>query len=78
MEIPDWDPDAIDPVYAQVADWVERRIRSGELRPGRRLTAERELAGEIGVAYGTVRRAMQELRDRGLIKTIQGKGTYVV
>jgi GntR family transcriptional regulator len=30
-----------------------------------------------GVSYGTVRRAMQVLRDRGLITTIHGRGTFV-
>jgi GntR family transcriptional regulator len=39
--------------------------------------AERDLATHYGVAYGTIRRAMQLLRERGLIETIHGRGTFV-
>jgi DNA-binding transcriptional regulator YhcF (GntR family) len=45
--------------------------------PGARLPAERDLATEYGVAYDTIRRATALLRDRGLIITIVGRGTYV-
>jgi DNA-binding GntR family transcriptional regulator len=65
------------PVYVQVADFIAARISSGELPPDSRLTAERELATELGVAYDTVRRATALLRDRGLIVTVQGRGTFV-
>ena len=45
--------------------------------PGARLRAERELAEHYEVAYGTVRRAMEVLRERRLIETIHGRGTFV-
>lgn len=64
-------------MYVAVADHVAARIAAGELRPGARLPAERDLAAEYGVAYLTVRRAAQVLRDRGLIVTVHGKGTFV-
>ena len=38
---------------------------------------ERELAHDTGVAYDTVRRAAVLLRERGLIVTVHGRGTYV-
>ncbi|MFW5416602.1 winged helix-turn-helix transcriptional regulator [Nocardiopsis sp. CNT-189] len=60
-----------------VADHIAARIRAGELSPGMRLPPERELAEEYGVAYMTVRRASKELRERGLIVTVHGKGTFV-
>lgn len=63
--------------YMRVADDIAARIASGELAAGARLRAERDLAEHYGVAYGTVRRAMQVLRERGLILTIHGRGTYV-
>jgi GntR family transcriptional regulator len=66
-----------DLAYVRVADDIAARITSGELGSGARLRAERELAGYYGVSYGTVRRAMQVLRDRGLITTIHGRGTFV-
>jgi DNA-binding GntR family transcriptional regulator len=64
--------------YVQVADDIERRIASGELKPGTRLISERDLSGFYGCSYGTIRRSMKELRTRGLIETIHGKGTFVV
>lgn len=67
-----------DLAYMRVADDIARRITSGELAPGARLRAERELAEYYEVAYGTVRRAMAVLRERGLIETIQGRGTFVI
>jgi DNA-binding GntR family transcriptional regulator len=53
------------------------RIEAGELAPGAKLPAERDLAAEYGVSYDTIRRATALLRDRGLIITIVGRGTYV-
>lgn len=76
--IPEFDPDGPELIYVAVADHVQARIEVGELRPGSRMTPERELADEYGVSYGTIRRAMQELRDRGMIRTVHGKGTFVV
>ena len=56
---------------------MELRTKSGELKPGSRLPPERELARDCGVAYDTVRRAAALLRERGLIVTVHGRGTYV-
>jgi GntR family transcriptional regulator len=74
---PDINPDGPVPIYMQVADFIAAKIASGEWAPGRRLPGERDLASEWGVAYLTVRRAMQELRKRGLVVTVQGRGNYV-
>lgn len=64
-------------VYVQVADLIAARITSGELAPGSRLPAERDLAAGYGVAYDTIRRATALLRERGLITTVHGRGTFV-
>lgn len=64
-------------VWRQVADHIAARIRSGELQPGARLEGERELAEAYGVAVGTVRRAVEDLRERGLAVTLPAKGTYI-
>lgn len=66
-----------DLAYMRVAGDIAARIASGELAAGARLRAERDLAEFYGVAYGTVRRAMAVLRERGLIETIHGRGTFV-
>ena len=71
------DPDAPKLIYVQVADHITARITAGELTPGARLPAERDLATDYGVSYDTIRRATALLRDRELIITIVGRGTYV-
>ncbi|MCX5060641.1 MULTISPECIES: winged helix-turn-helix domain-containing protein [unclassified Streptomyces] len=71
------DPHKIAYVYMQVADHIAARIASGELRPGARLAGERDMGAEYGVAYLTARRAVRELRERGLVVTLPAKGTFV-
>ena len=70
-------PEAAEYVYRQVADRIAAEIEAGRLRPGARLPGERALAEEYGVAIGTARRAVQELRDRGLAVTLPSKGTFI-
>lgn len=70
-------PNGPELVYVQVADDIAARIASGELASGARLPAERDLAAEYGVAYDSVRRATAVLRDRELIVTVHGRGTFV-
>jgi GntR family transcriptional regulator len=69
------DPYGREHAYVQVASDVARRIKAGDI--ARKLPAERALAEEYGVAYVTVRHAMQVLREQGLIVTIHGRGTFV-
>ena len=63
--------------YMRVAEGIAGQIETGELRPGDKLPPEQSIAEEYGVAYSTARRAMKELRERGLIETLWGKGTFV-
>jgi DNA-binding GntR family transcriptional regulator len=64
------------PAYIQIADDIERAIRSGEIVPGR-LKSGRDLAKHYGVAVMTVRQAVQTLQTRGLIGTKGGRGYFV-
>lgn len=77
--VPEWDPDSDEPgyLYARLADHVAARIAAGDLRPNAMLPNEREMVDEYGVSIDTVRRAMAELRARGLVVTLPSKGTYV-
>jgi GntR family transcriptional regulator len=77
--MPRFDPEVGGPayLYARMADHLEARITSGEMAQGARLPAERDLAEEYGVAVGTARRAVEELRQRGLAVTLPAKGTFV-
>jgi GntR family transcriptional regulator len=77
----DQDP-VVDPslpvyVYVQVADAIERDVRSGRLPVGAKLPGEQELAAQYGIAKGTAARVARELRDRGLAVTLPNKGTYI-
>lgn len=65
------------PVYAQIADLVAAKIAAGELVVDRPIPSEARLADEYGVARLTARRAVRELRERGLVYTVHGKGSYV-
>jgi len=64
-------------VYMQVADHVAWQIRVGRLQPGARLAGERDLAQEYGVSIASIRRAVAELRERGLVLTLPAKGTFI-
>ena len=72
------DPMSARPLYVQLADAITGKIESGELAPDRPIPSENHLADEYGVARLTARRAAQELRERGLIVTVRGKGSFVV
>ncbi len=72
-----FDSTSVVPLYEQAADYVTRQIASGRLVPGQKFPDQRELAEEWGVAYQTVRRAMRELHERGLVVSRVGKGTFV-
>lgn len=78
-EVPRFDPEAIGPgcSYAGMADHIAARIDAGDLPAGTPLPAERELAAEYHVAVGTARRAIHELRQRGLAVTLPAEGTFV-
>ncbi|MGH3328555.1 MAG: GntR family transcriptional regulator [Streptomycetales bacterium] len=66
------------PVYMQLAEIIAAQIADGEFAPDRPIPAETRLAAEYGVARLTARRAVRELRERGLVKTVQGRGTFIV
>ncbi|MDQ1027511.1 GntR family transcriptional regulator [Streptomyces umbrinus] len=74
---PTLDPMSARPLYVQLADVISGKIASGELAPDRPIPSENHLADEYGVARLTARRAAQELRERGLIVTVRGKGSFV-
>lgn len=64
--------------YVKLADTIEADIVSGKLPQGAALPGERAMTDLYGVSIGTVRRAVVELRKRGLVATLPAKGTYVI
>jgi GntR family transcriptional regulator len=65
------------PLHAEVAAMLRHQIIAGDLSPGARLPALRELTAELGVARMTVVQAMNTLADEGLIERHSGRGTFV-
>jgi DNA-binding GntR family transcriptional regulator len=64
--------------WAEIAEEIRGQIRSGRLPVGSRLPGERLLCEEFGAALGTVRRAVRELKEEGLLGVVPAKGTYVL
>lgn len=64
-------------VWQQVAARIEQEITDGVLPPGAMIMGERAMAEEYGVAITTVRRAVRDLRERGVLVTLPAKGTFV-
>lgn len=58
--------------YQRVAEQIEDRILTGELPPGSRLPAERELVRQFAVGRSTVREALRVLQSAGLIRSRPG------
>lgn len=65
------------PRYLSAAKALEEELRNGALDAGDRLPAERELCRRLQVSRVTVRRALAELRSRGLIESAGSRGWFV-
>jgi GntR family transcriptional regulator len=68
------DHDSGDPLYLQLAELLRADIVSGKLAG--RVPSAKSLAEEHGVSHATTERALNLLRDEGLIRAVQGKGFY--
>lgn len=66
------------PLYQRLADSIESDIDKGVIDAGAKLPPQRDLAYDIGATVGTVGRAYQLLRERGLVSGEVGRGTYVL
>lgn len=66
------------PLYYQVSSRLEAAIHSGALPAGARLENEIAIAQHLGLSRPTIRRAIQELVDKGLLVRRRGIGTQVV
>jgi DNA-binding GntR family transcriptional regulator len=66
------------PLYFQVSSRLEAAIRTGAIAPGARLENEIAIGLRLGLSRPTVRRAIQEVVDKGLLVRRRGIGTQVV
>jgi len=65
------------PLYAQVRDVLVKRIVDGAWKAGDVLPSESDIAADLGVSQGTVRKALDRLAAEKFVLRRQGKGTYV-
>ncbi|MFJ2407135.1 GntR family transcriptional regulator [Streptomyces xanthochromogenes] len=72
------DPNAPYAPYMRVLDGLTADIKAGTYGPGERIPSEAELCARFKVARETARRAVRVLRERGVVQTEWGKGTFVV
>ncbi|MFB7211244.1 GntR family transcriptional regulator [Streptomyces sp. NPDC056255] len=63
--------------YQRIADELLKGINSEVWRPGDRLPTQEQLADRFGVSRATINEALRLLRDKHLIVTRQGSGTFV-
>jgi GntR family transcriptional regulator, arabinose operon transcriptional repressor len=63
--------------YERLRDHLVQQMREGRLKPGQALPSEQRLVKSLGMARTTVRQAMAALENDGLIRRVQGKGTFV-
>ncbi len=69
---------AREPLYVQVCLLITRQIAGGIWKPNAALPNEIELARELGVSSGTIRKALEKLEADRLVVRRQGRGTFVV
>lgn len=65
------------PLYYCIKQDLLGAIEAGQLQPGGRLPSERELTERYGVSRMTVRQAIGHLEQEGIVRRVQGKGSFV-
>src|SRR5919199_270567 len=64
-------------LFEALAAQIEESILSGQLEAGAKFPSEEALRKQFGVSRPVVREALARLRERGLIETLNGRGTFV-
>ncbi|WP_172371720.1 GntR family transcriptional regulator [Sporosarcina jiandibaonis] len=65
------------PIYRQITDWIREKVTTKEWEKNHQLLAEEDLAKQLEVSRGTLRKALSILIDEGILIQVQGKGTFV-
>ncbi|MFE9102976.1 GntR family transcriptional regulator [Actinomadura geliboluensis] len=72
------DFDGPDPIYVQAAGVLRARIQDGTYPPNRAMPSIPALALELGIAKATMQKALDLLKDEGLIRSVKGRGTFPI
>ena len=65
------------PIYEQLTDNITQLVLRGVLAPDEQLPGIRTLAGELAINPNTIQKAYSELERRGIIYSVQGRGSFV-
>lgn len=65
------------PLYSQLSSWIRCELQAGKYLPGQQLPTDAELMKMFSVSYHTVRKAISELENDGIVSREQGRGTFV-
>ena len=66
-----------EPLWIQTAELIRGQIDKGILKRGSRLTPERELCEQLGISRVTLRRALRQLVEEGVLSASHGRGWYI-
>ncbi len=70
-------PDYPEPLWIQVVNLINHEIATGVLKPGMRLPPERELCQQLSISRVTLRKALTQLVEDGVLSASHGRGWYV-
>lgn len=73
----EWKFNTETPIYLQIMEQIKAGIAAGELKPGQKIPAVRELAIEAGVNPNTMQKALSELEREGLLYSERTAGRFV-
>ena len=65
------------PIYEQIVNQLRQQIVTTALKTGDALPSVRAMARDLQISALTVKKAYDQLEADGLIKTVQGKGSFV-
>ena len=65
------------PKFVQISEFLVREIAAGRLVAGQRLSPERQMANELNVSVGTLRKSLKRLEKMGILESVHGSGNYI-
>ncbi|RQD69432.1 MAG: DUF977 family protein [Tindallia sp. MSAO_Bac2] len=66
-----------DPVYIQIADWLENEILSGQVKPQEKIYSQYKLSDIFGINPATALKGLNRLVEKGLVYKKRGLGMFV-